>query len=279
MVRIAFVLLLASRLATPGLAQNEPARTSPPASMAKSTVKKSASKPKLQKQAAVAESGPCQIGVIPALGDLFTVQKIGLTVFNNEYAEVPVNWGFDDQVFAHVRALAGGIAVRRLAYAKDAFDAYYHPKPNLFRNQREELTNLMRQIAGNAGCERYLVVLRGEGRFDGTNQTLSGVGIVYRGSSLLSRTYLFAYLGLLVFDGQTFEIRQDPNANLEGVLTTMAANLTKNENMQETGESAYPTPASEAANSASLRDAVRAFLTERLDKRLPAYLNEASKTQ
>jgi hypothetical protein len=31
------------------------------------------------------DSGPCRIGVISAIGDEFVVQRIGLTVFGNEY--------------------------------------------------------------------------------------------------------------------------------------------------------------------------------------------------
>jgi hypothetical protein len=230
-----------------------------------------------RKPAAPAESGPCQIGVIAATNDLFTVQKVGLTVFGNEYAEVPVTWGFDDLVFARARAAAGGMTVRRIAYARGAFDSYYHPKPTLFRNSRDELTTLVREIVGSAGCERYLVVTRLSGQLEGTNQSLNGIGVLNRGigTGVLDHTYLFAYLRMIVFDGQTFEIRKDPHANLESVLARAAANLTrtKNENMHELDNSAFSTSPPEAANSAALRDGARNLLTERLDKYLPDYFN------
>ena len=44
----------------------------------------------------------------------------------------------------------------------------------------------------SVGCDRYLVVTRLEGQCKGTNQMLNGVGIVNHGTSLFSRTYLFA---------------------------------------------------------------------------------------
>src|ERR1700753_4361432 len=39
--------------------------------------------------AAPADSGPCQIGVIPAIGDKFVLEHIGLTVFGNEFTDAP----------------------------------------------------------------------------------------------------------------------------------------------------------------------------------------------
>jgi hypothetical protein len=220
------------------------------------------------------DSGPCRIGVLAASGDVFTVQKIGLTVFGNELAEVPVTWGLDDLIFTRVRAAAGATPVRRIAYAKGTFEAYYHPQPSLFRNERDELTVLVRQLAGNAGCERYLVVTRLEGKFGGTDQTMSGIGVLNRGAPLLARSYLFAFIGVRVFDGQTFEIRKDPYANLESVVARLAANLITDENLHELDNSAFPASAPEAAASATLRDGTRGLLAERLDKILPAYFKE-----
>lgn len=270
MVRMFVVACALSCLAASAWAQGQP--TTP--SAVKPAVKKPAPKAQASRRpAAPTESGPCQVGVIAATNDLFTVQKIGLTIFGNEYAEVPVTWGLDDLVFTRARAAAGGMAVRRIVYAKGAFDSYYHPKPSLFRNSREELTTLVRDIAGNAGCERYLVITRLNGQLEGTNQSLNGIGVLNRGigTGVLDHTYLFAYLSVIVFDGQTFEIRKDPYANLESILARAAANLTKNENMHEVDNSAFPASPPEAANSPMLRDGARDLLTERLDKYLPAY--------
>lgn len=275
MVRVFVLACALSCLAASAWAQGQPAAAATPsATVARPAVKKPAAKPQAsRKPAAPAESGPCQVGVIAAINDLFTVQKIGLTVFGNEYAEVPVTWGLDDLVFARARAAAGGIAVRRIVYAKGAFDSYYHPKPSLFRNSRAELTTLVREIAGNAACERYLVVIRLNEQFEGTNQSLNGIGVLNRGigTGILDHTYLFAYLGVIVFDGQTFEIRKAPHASFESVLARITANLTKYENTHELDNSAFPTSPPEAANSATLRDGTRNLLTERLDRYLPAY--------
>jgi hypothetical protein len=281
MHRVFAVAILLSCFTLTATAQTQSPPGTPPAGApaAKPAVKKAAPKAKTSaktsaRPAAPPESGPCIVGVIAANGDLFSVQKVGLTVFGNELAEVSVPWGLDDLIFARVRAAAGTIPVRRITYPKGAFDAYYHPQSSLFRNSREELTNLVREITANAGCERYLVVTRFKGQLEGTNQTLEGIGVLNWGTSLFSRTLLFANVSVVVFDGQTYEIRRTPRASLEEIFSRMAANLTKDGKTGELDNSAFPASPPEAASSALLRDRTRALLTERLDKSLPAQFKE-----
>ena len=233
--------------------------------------KKPAAKAKPVGQPSVAtESGPCQVGIIAAL-DLFSVQTIGITAFGNGLDEIPVSWGLDDVIFARARAAAGPTAVRNITYAKGAFDSYYKGKSglgNLFRDYRGELTSIVRQIAGNAGCERYFVVMRGDGQVPGTKLPLTGVGVVKR-AALVDYTFVFAYVRIVIVDGQTFEIRQNP-ISLDGFLQRMAANLT-NEHMERIDGSAFPAVAADAANSVVLRERTRALLANRLDKTFPAF--------
>ncbi|MET3968985.1 hypothetical protein [Bradyrhizobium sp. LA7.1] len=275
MFRLAAPVLILLSFLTSAAAQTPPATTAPAAQttpQAKPTAKKATTKPKATaKPAEPATAGPCGVGVIAGTGDIFVVQKIGLTVFGNDYAEVPVSWGLDDLVFARVRAAAGNTPVRRITYAKGALDSYYHPKSGLFRNRREELSNLIRQVAGNAGCERYLVVMRSEGQLDGTNQSLSGVGIFSRGVGLISYAYVFAYIGVTWVDGRTFEIMKGPAVTFEGVMKHMADNFVSNELLQKVDKSMFPETAADAASNTALRDTTRDFLTKRLDKILPPY--------
>ncbi|WP_258768096.1 MULTISPECIES: hypothetical protein [Bradyrhizobium] len=267
------MLVLLSFLAS-AAAQTPPATTAPPAQTAtpaKPPAKKTAKPKTAARPAEPANAGSCDVGVIAGIEDLFGVQKIGLTVFGNDYAEVPVSWGLDDLVFARVRAAARTTPVRRIAYAKGALDSYYHPKASLFRNRREELSNLIRQVAGNAGCQRYLVVMRSEGQLDGTNQTLSGVGIFNRGVGVIAYSYVFAYIGVTWVDGRTFEIMKGPSVTFEGVMKHMADNFVSNELLRKVDNSIFPAEAADAASNTTLRDNTRDFLTQRLDKILPPY--------
>ena len=184
-----------------------------PVAVTKPAVKKQAPKTKTaMKPPGPAENGRCRLGVIPALGDQFVVQKVGLTVFGNERTEVPIDWSLNDLVVARVRAAAApGAAVRRLAYAKGAFEPYYHPPAQLFRNARDDLTAIVRQIAANANCERYVVVATFAGTLPGTNQTLSGIGVLNHGTSLFSRTSLFT----------NFSVTQVPEPTALGVIAGM----------------------------------------------------------
>jgi hypothetical protein len=253
MVRVFAVACVLSCLVAPASAQSlpTPATAAAQTTTAKPAVKKPAPKAKTSaKPSGPAESGPCQIGVIPAVGDEFVVQRVGLTVFGNEYTEVPIDaWGLDDLVVARVRAtLAPGTGVRRIAYSKGTFAPYDHPASALFRNSQGDLTAIVRQIAANAGCERYVV------------------------TGVLSHTSLFANVQVTIFDGQTFAIQKRPfdlGSALAGTFARMTQDpLTKLDN------SAFPEPVTEAAASATLRDHARALLAAVLDKTLPASLKE-----
>src|SRR5580700_1348258 len=79
----------------------------------------------------VADSGKC-IGVVSAIGDTFSVQKIGITVFGNELNTVPIDsWQIDNIVIAKISAfLNKAWTVKRISYPKGAFsslDERQHP--------------------------------------------------------------------------------------------------------------------------------------------------------
>jgi hypothetical protein len=234
------------------------AQPSVPAAKKPAPKSKAAAKP-----AAPADNGPCRIGVIPALGDIFMVKKIGITVFGNEQSEVPVSWGLDELIVARVRAAAGS-GVRRLPYAKGAFEPYYNPQIKLFRDPRADLAKIVRQIAGSSNCERYLVVTREKITRYGTNQILSGAGIVSRG---LSKSSMFAYYQITVLDGQSFAIYKNPFATLASAFTARPKN-------DRDVDDAFPATPADAASSSILRDGIRALLTENLDYELPAFLSQ-----
>jgi hypothetical protein len=271
--RFAITAIILSCFAAPGWSQS-PSTTPTAPAPGNPVAKKPAPKAKAAaKPAAVADAGPCKYGVIIAVGDVFAVQKIGLTVFGNEYTEVPISWGLDDLIFARTRVAAGGIPLRRINYAKGMFDPYYHPQPSLFRNPDQELTELVRQIAGSAGCERYFVFTRLKGQVQGTNQFIEGIGVLNRGLGLLNSNSLFANLSLKVFDGQTFEIRRPP-IDFDAMMKRMVASLAGDPSLNKIDDSAFPSPPEEAAKSAVLRDGTRNLLTDRLDKWLPAFFKE-----
>jgi hypothetical protein len=230
--------------------------------------------------AAAADSGPCQIGVIPAIGDKFVLEHIGLTVFGNEFTDAPVeSWALDDLVVARARAAAGGQSVKRITYARGAFDPYYNPPRELFRDAKNDLVNVVRQVAANANCDRYLVVVRSSGQVPNTNQSATGIGLLTNwASGTFKNAQLFTFIGIAVFDGKTFTKHEDP-IGFGARLAEHLSHFGRSEFFEPLKDFEVPaTPESVAGNS-RLRDGARAMIAARLDKELPAYLNDAANAQ
>jgi hypothetical protein len=149
--------------------------------------------------------GRRSIGIISAVGGKFSVQKVGVTVFGNEYNIVPVaTWGIDDLVASKLARLIGGKAdVKRIAYPKDAFAAYEAPG-GLFRDRDAELKDILYKLTATQKCDIYLVVIASSSSFGSTNQSVGGLGIVQAG--LVTKAWLHALFQVRVYDGRTLEL-------------------------------------------------------------------------
>jgi hypothetical protein len=271
--RIIAVVLLAFCLTRPGWAQTQPPQI--PASATKPPVKKAVAKAKSPKQAPSADSGPCRLGVIPVLGNQLSVNKFGVTVFETEEHEVPVEgWGLDDLVMARVRAATGADpAVRRISYSKEAFEPYYNPKSRFLPDPRESLSSIVQSVTANANCARYLVVTRSADQVPGTRLILKGVGTYNQGlGSLIRHSHLFASIGISLIDGQSYEkistFSADTGSRLSENMRLMEDPLKKLDN------SDFPDPPSAASNSPVLRERIRTLVAAKLDRDLPNYLGE-----
>jgi hypothetical protein len=206
--------------------------------------------------------------VISALGDTFAVQKNGIIVLGDEFDEVPVSWGFDDLVYARVKA-AGGAGVRRITTPRGAFDAYYRPRATLLLAENEKLPAIVRQVAGSAGCTRYLVIMR---QSTGGNRRLSGIGVVSLREGFVQRTQVFALLTIQLFDGRTFETI-GPAVSPKRVLAHLVDGMGPPSHAGDVDNSAFPASPADAASNTVLRDMARSLLTYRLDQALPTYFN------
>ncbi|HZR75051.1 hypothetical protein [Bradyrhizobium sp.] len=208
------------------------------------------------------------------------LEHIGLTVFGNEFTDAPIeSWGLDDLVVARARAAAPGKSVRRIAYAKDAFEPYYHPPRELFRDASHDLVDVIRRIAANSSCERYLVAVRFTGQVSGTNQTAHGIGLLTNwASGAFKNAQLFSFIGIVVYDGKTFAKHEDPI----GVGARLAAHLSnpfKSEFFEPLKDFEVPATPEAVAGNSRLRDGARAMVAAKLDKELPAYLNDNGAAQ
>jgi hypothetical protein len=267
--------ILVSCVTTTGWAQTSSTVTAPPAPSTKPVARKPATKAKTAaKPPIAAESGPCRLGVISAIGDHFSVQKFGVTVFEEEANEIPVDWGLDDLVLARVRASAGAdIAIRKIAYPRGAFEPFYNPKSRFLPDPNEGLPAIVRNITSNANCERYLVVTTFNGKVPGTNLVVNGIGTYNQGlGNLIRHSHLFANIAVNVIDGRTYERTDRPFADFG---TRLAQGLRVTDDpLTKLDNSFFPDPPSAAASSATLRERTRALIAARLDQMLPNYLKE-----
>lgn len=278
MFRTFVLAFVVSCFVTSAWAQAQPpapaATPTPTVTPTKPAAKKTTAKSRAAAKPAVsADSGACDLGVIAAAGSRIVLKKVGLTVFGNESSVVSSDaWGIDDLIVARVRAAAGaGIAVRRIAYAKEAwFELYEKPGKGLLNNPRENLTAVVRQIAANSRCARYVIVTKFAGNLAGTNQSLDGIGVVTHGP--FGRAAVFAHVNVTVFDGQTFAIHDDPFGGFGARMSSAMSRFAKDEFLRAVEDAEFPASPEAAARDAKLRDGARTLVAERLDRILPEYL-------
>src|SRR4051794_12461945 len=272
----ASVLVLLSFLA-PATAQTPSATTASPAAAApaKPAAKKAAPKAKpVAKQPVAIESGPCRLGVISVIGERYSVQKFGLTIFENEETEVSIDWGLDDLVFARVKAATGGDpGVRRIAYPKGTFEPFYNPKSRFIPDPNERLPAIVRGITPNGSSDRYLVATTYKGELPGTRLMLNGIGTFNQGlGNLIRHSHLFANISINLIDGRSYEEIKRPFVNF-GANFAASMRLTEDP-LTKLDNSLFPNPPAAASANAALRERTRTLVADRLDRGLPGYLKE-----
>ncbi len=278
MFRIAVSLIALLSVLTSAVAQTPPATTAQSAQAAapaKPAAKKAAPKGKpVAKPTAAVDSGPCRLGVISAIGEHYSVQKFGVTIFEAEAKEVPIDWGLDDLVFARVRAATNnGSSIRRIAYPKGAFDPFYHAKAIFIPDPKETLPVIVKGFTANLNCDRYLVATTFKTKLPNSNMTLNGIGTYNQGlGKILRHSHLFANVAITLIDGRSYEQIKRPltdiGANLATSMRLFEDPITKLDN------SLFPDPPETASTNAALRERTRALVVERLDRSLPGYLKE-----
>jgi hypothetical protein len=265
---------------TAGQAQTPPATSAPPAAAApaKPAPKKPAAKAKSgAKQPAAVATGPCTLGVISAIGDNFSVHKFGLTIFETEDSEVPIEgWGLDDLAVARVRAATGADpSVRRINHPKGTFELFYHPKSLFIREPNEDLQQIVRSLTQNANCERYMVIIKFKGTVSGTKMQIDGVGIYSQGIGSLARhSHLFANVAVVMYDGGTYErINSSPDMAAIGESFSRAFML-QEDPLTKLDHSLFPDPPQSASTSAVLKEKTRALVSARLDRAIAHRLQQ-----
>jgi hypothetical protein len=197
------------------------------------------------------------VGVISAVGSKFALQKVGITVFGNELNEVPVaSWGLDDAVAGRVSAvLAKRFAVKRI-----------NAPAGLNWESEAALQANVRKLAASANCDVYIVVTGAGVSFGGTNQHVSGVGLVEGGGAINpDNVTLYAVTAVHLYDGRTFErlIWQRPGFAIGGSIGNVVN--APHRRLDRTWWPATP----QAVNSEKYKAATRALLADSIGATIP----------
>ena len=152
-----------------------------------------------------------RVCVISAIGDTYSLQKVGITVFVNALDKVPIEaWGIDASVASKISSqLSHRFDARRIDYPKGAFAALEATKSVFssdYKERREELRDIVRGIVGSESCDLCLVVTKTGSVLGNTNQSLYGLGILDHGSLVFTNITLFVLWEVRVYDGKTYAV-------------------------------------------------------------------------
>jgi hypothetical protein len=193
--------------------------------------------------------------VISAIGDKFTVKKVGLTVFGNDEKDFPIDaWGIDPFVINKVRSvLAGRFEVRPVAYQKAAFDTS--------GNNFSKIADAVRSQATSTDIDAYIVVSKGSSQYASTNQSLYGLGILEH-SALGTGVWVYALYWITVVDGHNFSVIANSSA-FPLDQTVLSFDVIKGPS-RKLDESWMPATLDAAQNTR-----LKSVVTELLDRNLP----------
>jgi hypothetical protein len=211
--------------------------------------------------------------LIPAVGHKFAVKKIGIMVFGNALEEIAVDsWGIDELIVRKAGAVLGNrFSVRRVNFPKAKLAALENPGGGPFRNHTAEWDEAVAATARASGkCDFIINVYRTGVAYSNTNQTLFGLGILSHGTDLLGSFWLYANFAIRIYDGNTFAVLKTEAARSDPILVSAFTGI--GGMSRRVDKTWWPEPPQAAAQSATIRDGIRALVNQGLEKTLPGML-------
>jgi len=197
-----------------------------------------------------------RVAIISALGDRFTVKKLGVTIFGNEERDFPIDaWGIDDAVVAMVRGVVGKrFEVRPATYQRSAF--------LVSDNSGPKVADAVRRSFATQDIDAFIVVTKGISSIGDSNSLfVSGLGMLEGDSILVHTTNVYAIYWVTVVDGHRFTVIGNMAAwSIGQSLSAMSAVHGPN---REVDASLRPSTLDAAAN-AKLREVVIDLLQQNL---------------
>lgn len=217
------------------------------------------------KTASLTQPSRRTICVAAAIGNAFSVNTVGLTVFGNETKLVPVEgWQIDDHIGTRVAELVGTrFNIHRIVVPNNAFLSLEQPGA-LFRNLESERVEILRKLVLGERCEYVLLVQRASSKVNTTNQSVSGIGVVRTGDGvIIDNVHLFALASLVLYENHSYKLLAErPLHGPGGLFNTLSGPHKKID------AALWPAPAA-MADTPNMRAGVLALLDGGLISTLP----------
>jgi hypothetical protein len=208
-----------------------------------------------------------KIGLITDIGSTFSVRKIGIMVFGNEEASVPIDgWTIDSFVTSKTATiLKAHFNVIPIKLSKEGKAGLADAPGSLFGDRAAHICNVLRKEAPGQSFAYYLWIKPGLNRYRNTNQTLKGLGIIQGKDLITSNTFVHALFAIEAMDGQNCShIRvEEPSAGNGPLFEAIRGPNRKVE------DSWMPAAPSAAAQDTRLRDAVKELVEQGMAQALP----------
>jgi hypothetical protein len=149
------------------------------------------------------------IGIVSAIGDQFTLARVGLTGLGNGARSLSIaSWRLDELIVQRVaEALGTRFQVQPVSYTRAAFATIQESAiaaVDLVRGDR--VKKLVQTEVSPQGLDAYIVVTKAKANFGGGNRKVEGVGLITYNTVLESVRLLHALYEIRVVDGKTFDV-------------------------------------------------------------------------
>jgi hypothetical protein len=212
----------------------------------------------------IAKGAPRQsVCAISGIGDTFSLQSVGITVFGNSLDKAPIDaWGIDEFVSSKIgMQLSQRFDVKRVAHPKGAFAPLDKPK-SPFAEPKDDRKEIVRGIVGSQKCDLILVVTKSGSMVGDTNQAVLGLGVVQAGTVLFTdNVWLFALSEMRVYDGKSFAVLGHKRSY--SWQPSLGGEIIRGPSRQ-VGKAGWPASAAHVASDARLKQATMELLSQSL---------------
>jgi hypothetical protein len=207
--------------------------------------------------------------VASTLGYAFQVQTIGLMVFGNKLEEAAItSWGVDDIAVQKITAMIGRqYSVRGVTLPLESVKAD-DDEVGFFRAKRYDLVANLRAVTSGIKCDYIIVLIRASTQYAGTNQPITGLGVVHH-DRLNQHFTLFAKFFLRLYDGTSFAVLSTEYPRSVVSIDNALFGADSNAMYRRVDKSWWPATADAAARSDQLKSATRALVEEGLSQSVP----------